>query len=77
MDQSSARIMAIDTPTARAATTTPSVLLDIALRVSFGLLFGLFLAFLVDFLDTRLRTAREVERALGVPVLAAIPREPR
>jgi capsular polysaccharide biosynthesis protein len=77
LDQGSARIVAIDTPTARAATTTGSQFLDIGLRVAFGLLFGFFLAFLVDFLDTRFRTAREVERVLGVPVLAEIPREPR
>jgi capsular polysaccharide biosynthesis protein len=77
MDQGGAKIVAIDTPTARAATTTGSQLFDIALRASFGLLFGLFLAYLIDFLDTRFRTAREVERVLGVPVLAEIPQEPR
>jgi polysaccharide biosynthesis transport protein len=77
MDQSGAKIVAIDTPTARAATTTGSQYLDIALRGSFGILFGLFLAFLVDYFDTRVRTARETERALGVPVLAEIPQEPR
>jgi capsular polysaccharide biosynthesis protein len=77
LEQGGAKIVAIDTPTARAATTTGSVVLDIALRASFGLLFGLFLAFPIDYLDTRFRSAREVERALGVPVLAEIPREPR
>ncbi len=75
--QGGAQIVSIDTPTSRAATTTGSQLLDIGLRVSFGLLFGLFLAFLIDYLDTRFRTAREVEQVLGVPVLAEIPRAPR
>jgi capsular polysaccharide biosynthesis protein len=75
--QSGGQIVAIDTPTAHAATTTGSQLFDIALRASFGLLFGLFAAFLVDYLDTRFRTVREAEQALGVPVLAAIPPEPR
>jgi capsular polysaccharide biosynthesis protein len=72
--QGGAQIASIDTPTARAATTTTSQLTDIGLRVAFGLLFGLFLAFLVDYLDTRFRTAGEVERVLGIPVLAEIPR---
>ncbi len=75
--QDGAQIVSIDTPTARAATTTPSQLMDIGLRVAFGLLFGLFVAFLVDYVDTRFRTAREVEHVLGVPVLAEIPRYPR
>ncbi len=75
--QGGAQIVSIDTPSSRAATTTGSQYLDIALRVAFGLLFGLFLAFLIDYLDTRFRTAREVEQVLGVPVLAEIPRYPR
>jgi capsular polysaccharide biosynthesis protein len=72
--QGGAQIVSIDTPIGRAATTTPSQLMDIGLRVAFGLLFGLFVAFLVDYLDTRFRTVREVESVLGVPVLAEIPR---
>jgi capsular polysaccharide biosynthesis protein len=77
MDQSGAKIVAIDTPAAQPATTTGSVYLDIALRGSFGLLFGLFLAFLVDYLDPRVRTPQDAERARGVPVLAEMPQEPR
>lgn len=77
LEQGGAKIVAIDTPTARPATTTGSQILDIGLRAAFGLLFGIFLAFAADYLDPRFRTAREVERALGVPVLAEIPRESR
>lgn len=77
MDQGGARIAAIDVPTARHATTTGSLALDIGLRAILGLVFGLFLAFLVEYLDTRIRSAQDAERVLGVPVLAEIPQEPR
>ncbi len=47
--------------------------LDLPLRVLLGLLGGVGLAFLLHYLDTRLHSAGDVE-ALGVPVLAEVPR---
>ncbi len=50
--------------------------LDLPLRVGLGLLGGLALAFLVDYLDPALHTRGQVE-ALGYEVLAGIPRKRR
>ncbi|MHB1134655.1 MAG: hypothetical protein ACYC4L_19965 [Chloroflexota bacterium] len=49
-------------------------LLYMLLRVLLGLGAGLSLAFLLNYLDDSLRSAREVESTLGLPVLAEIPR---
>ncbi len=42
-----------------------------------GLLLGLGLVLLLDWVDPRLRTGREAEEAFGLPVLAEIPRRRR
>lgn len=67
------QITVIDGPDARPATTTPSQALDIGLRGALGLLGGLLLAWIVDYIDSTLRSPAEVERALGLPILGEIP----
>lgn len=71
------RVVVIDAPSVRPATTTGSLVADIGLRAALGFLVGLFLAFVVDYVDSTLRTAREVERTLGLPILGEIPGETR
>jgi capsular polysaccharide biosynthesis protein len=51
--------------------------LDVAIRTLLGLIFGLALAFLLHYLDDTYHDGGEVERALGVPVLAEIPKPGR
>ena len=41
-----------------------------------GLVLGVLLAFARDYLDDSLKTIEDVERYLGLPTLAAIPRVP-
>ena len=53
----------------RAATKNAAI----ALRGVVGLFAGLLLAAAADYLDSRLRSGREVERSLGLPVLGEIP----
>lgn len=67
------QIARIDDPAVRPATTTPTQALDIALRGFVGLLAGLLLAALAEYLDSRLRSARDVEQSLGLRVLGEIP----
>lgn len=50
---------------------------EIALRTLLGLLLGLGLAFLLDYLDQTVRSRRELERDLGLTVLGEIPRARR
>lgn len=67
------QIAVIDGPDTLPATTTPSQALDIGLRGALGLLAGLFLAWIVDYIDSTLRTSADVQRALGLPILGEIP----
>jgi capsular polysaccharide biosynthesis protein len=71
------RVAVIDEARARPAVTTGSQLADVGLRTALGALVAVFLAFAVDYVDTRFRTAREVERVLGLPILGEIPVENR
>lgn len=47
------------------------------LGLALGLVLGLGLAFLWEALDTRMRTADDLEEHLGIPLLARIPEPPR
>ena len=67
------QIARIDEPSVHPATTTPSVILDIGLRGMVGLFAGLLLVAAAEYLDSRIRSAREVERSLGLRVLGEIP----
>jgi succinoglycan biosynthesis transport protein ExoP len=50
---------------------------DTLLGFGFGLLLGCGAAFLLEALDKRVRTEEEVERELGLPLLARVPEPPR
>lgn len=69
-------VTTVDPPTIVAGPGARSVL-DLALRAILGLMAGLALAFVVDYLDESLHDPEEVERLLGVPILGTIPREPK
>ncbi|MBI2942004.1 MAG: hypothetical protein HYY04_16360 [Chloroflexi bacterium] len=69
----SASIVVVDPPTP-AGGGSQRALADLAMRALLGVIAGLALAFLLDYLDDSLRSPAEVEEVLGVPVLGAIPR---
>jgi len=50
----------------------PKVVLNMLLSVVVGLVFGVGLAFFIEYLDTSVKTMEDVESMLGVPVLAVI-----
>jgi len=52
---------------------SPKKTLNYVLGAVLGLMFGIGLAFLLEFMDTSVKSMEEVERYLGVPVLAVIP----
>jgi len=52
----------------------PNVFLNIALGAVVGLVFGVGLAFFIEYLDTSVKTMEDVESFLQVPVLAVIPK---
>jgi non-specific protein-tyrosine kinase len=53
----------------------PSPLRNAALGILIGLVFGLGMAFLYEYLDNTIKTSDEAEKLLGVPVLGLIPAE--
>jgi succinoglycan biosynthesis transport protein ExoP len=53
----------------------PNVALNLALGGLLGLMFGVGLAFFLEYMDTSVKSLDDVERFLGVPVLAVIPRD--
>ena len=57
--------------------SSPLVVLNIFLSVVMGLLAGTGLAFFVEYLDVSIKTVDEVEKYLGLPVLAVIPQQSR
>lgn len=57
--------------------SSPIVPLNIFLSVVLGLLAGTGLAFFVEYLDVSIKTVDEVEKYLGLPVLAVIPQQSR
>lgn len=54
---------------------SPNITLNLALGAIVGLVFGVAIAFLLEYLDTSVKTLEDVERYLQVPVLAVIPKE--
>jgi succinoglycan biosynthesis transport protein ExoP len=54
---------------------SPNVMLNLVLGAVVGLVFGIGIAFFLEFLDTSVKTLEDVERYLQVPVLAVIPKE--
>ncbi len=53
----------------------PNVPLLLSIGAGLGLILGLILAFFLEYLDTSVKTLDDVERYLGVPVLAVIPKD--
>lgn len=52
---------------------SPRPLMNIAIAGVLGIMLGVFIAFLKEFLDNSIKTPEDVEKYLGVPVLGTIP----
>lgn len=50
----------------------PKPLLNIAIAMVVGLMIGVGISFLLEFLDNTIKTEQDVEKVLGVPVLGSI-----
>lgn len=54
---------------------SPNIPLNLSVGAVVGLVFGLGIAFLLEYLDTSVKSLDDVERYLQVPVLAVIPKD--
>ncbi|MCL4534496.1 MAG: Wzz/FepE/Etk N-terminal domain-containing protein [Bacteroidetes bacterium] len=68
-------ITIVDEPVVAVGPAPARDAVDIALRTALGLIAGLMLAFLLEYLDTSLRTPGEVSELLKLPVLGELPKE--
>lgn len=69
-----AGVTVLDGPTVSAVGASLRQRLEWPMRIGLGLLVGLGLVFLLDYLDTSVRNRREVE-TLGLPVIGEIPKD--
>jgi len=51
---------------------SPNVKLNIAIGLVLGLMIGVGLAFLLEYLDTTIKTESDIEKSIGVPVIGSI-----
>jgi len=71
------QMVVISPPDTHRANTIPGLVSEIGLRTLIGLLVGVALAFLLDYIDPAVRSRDEVEEMLRLPVLGEIPRTRR
>jgi capsular exopolysaccharide synthesis family protein len=64
-----------DEPIASQAPVSPNVTLNLILGAVVGLIFGVGIAFFLEYIDTSVKSLEDVERYLQVPVLAVVPRD--
>lgn len=74
LQSQNAQVRIINGPSVGRANTPLGMAIEIGLRTLLGLALGLGLALLLDYVDDRLRDRRELERLLGLPILAEVPR---
>jgi capsular exopolysaccharide synthesis family protein len=73
-DSSANELTVVEPAVAPSAPSSPRVLMNVAVALVLGLLLGIGLAFLAEYLDESVKTPQDVERATGAPVLGLIPR---
>lgn len=64
-----------DQPVISDSPVSPNVTLNLVLGAVVGLIFGIGIAFFLEYLDTSVKSLEDVERYLQVPVLAVIPKD--
>ncbi len=66
-------VQVIDPAQVPTSPVSPRPLMNISIAGVLGIMLGVFIAFLKEFLDNSIKTPEDVEKYLGVPVLGTIP----
>ncbi|MEG0180330.1 MAG: Wzz/FepE/Etk N-terminal domain-containing protein [Romboutsia sp.] len=53
----------------------PNKMMNVAIAAVLGLMIGLFVVFIMEYLDNKIKTPQDIERHLGLPILGVIPKE--
>jgi len=53
----------------------PNKLMNVAIAAVLGVMIGLFVVFLIEYLDNKIKTPQDIEKHLGLPILGVIPNE--
>ena len=75
LQQQNALVRVVDGPSVAPVRPVTRSALDASVRGALGLLLGLGALLLIEYLDPTIRSARELERLLQVPVMGEIPQE--
>lgn len=51
----------------------PNKMMNVAIAAVLGMMIGLFLTFLLEYLNNKIKTPNDIERHLGLPVLGIVP----
>ena len=53
----------------------PNKVMNVAIAAVLGVMIGLFVVFLIEYLDNKIKTPQDIEKHLGLPILGVIPNE--
>ena len=53
----------------------PNKIMNVAIAAVLGMMIGLFIVFLLEYLDNKIKTPQDVEKHLDLPILGVIPNE--
>ena len=53
----------------------PNKVMNVAVAAVLGMMIGLFIVFLLEYMDNKIKTPQDIEKHLGLPVLGVIPNE--
>ena len=53
----------------------PNKMMNIAIAAVLGMMIGLFIVFLIEYLDNKIKTPQDIEKHLGLSVLGVVPNE--
>ncbi|MCU9807044.1 hypothetical protein LEQ06_01895 [Paraclostridium sp. AKS46] len=53
----------------------PNKVMNVAIAGVLGFMIGLFIVFLLEFMDRKMKTAQDIEKYLNLPTLGVVPNE--
>lgn len=51
----------------------PSKVMNVAIAAVLGVMIGLFVVFVLEYMDTKVKTPQDIEKHLGIPLLGVVP----